>query len=270
MLAYERQPDRTAQHEAQAPHALLNLFHCTADNVGDQMSGPSQYLWPDKFEKRDLKQPLPEQFQLAIIGGGQVFSQVAAIAHDVAQRSSSSKVIAWSVGLPLLGQKDAEVLDISNQFSAFSTRNYDWRETLDFVPCASCLSPAFDNHRSPEHEIVVYRHKRKPGPTSLSKTIPTMDNTMKDPVSVVDFIASGETVVTSSYHGVYFAQLLGRKVVCIPYNHKFYAFQHKPTMAEQDNWECAVRSAQRYEPLLEEYRHLNLKFARKVEGIWNA
>lgn len=96
-----------------------------------------------------------------------------------------------------------------------------------------------------------------------------MDNAMKDPVSVVDFIASGDTVVTSSYHGVYFAQLLGRKVVCIPYNQKFYAFQNRPTMAEHDNWEHAVRSAQRYDPLLEEYRHINLKFARKVEGIWN-
>jgi hypothetical protein len=233
------------------------------------MSGPSQYLWPDKFESKDLKQPLPENFKLAIIGGGQVFSQVAAIANDVAQRNGSSKVIAWGVGLPLIGQKDAEVLEISSQFTAFSTRNYDWKDTLEFVPCASCLSPAFDTHRSPEHEVVIYRHKRKPGPAFLSMEFPTMDNAMKDPVSVVDFIASGDTVVTSSYHGVYFAQLLGRKVVCIPYNQKFYAFQNRPTMAEHDNWEHAVRSAQRYDPLLEEYRHINLKFARKVEGIWN-
>lgn len=233
------------------------------------MCGPCQYLWPDKFENRDLQRSLPETAEVAVLGGGQIFSQIATLAASTQDQNRSVKLVAWGVGLPPKGKKDADVIGISNQFSAFSTRNYDWREELDFVPCASCLSPAFDKPSPPTYEVVVYRHRRKPGPDSPSTNIPSMNNSMRDPLSAVNFIASGETVVTSSYHGVYWAQLLGRKVVCIPYNYKFHAFQNEPTYADPENWTREIRSAKKFDPLLEEYRRINREFARKVEEIWS-
>ena len=95
-----------------------------------------------------------------------------------------------------------------------------------------------------------------------------MNNSSCPPKQAIDFIASGETVVTSSYHGVYWAQLMGRKVICIPFNDKFTTFQHAPTIAESDNWPSHVRRAMGTQPLLDEYRALNISFAQKVEGAW--
>ncbi|WP_128514306.1 polysaccharide pyruvyl transferase family protein [Tabrizicola thermarum] len=249
--------------------AFLNLFHCSADNVGDQMCGPCQYLWPDLFENSNLNRSLPESTEVVVLGGGQIFSQLSTISASISHKNRSVKLIAWGVGIPPKGKRDADIAGILSRFSAFSTRNYEWREALDFIPCASCLSPAFDNPQSPTNEVVVYMHRRKPGPASIPTDIPTMSNSMRDPISVINFIASGETVVTSSYHGVYWAQLLGRKVVCIPYNNKFRTFQYEPTYAEPESWMQNIRSAKRFDPLLAEYRRLNRGFASRVEDLWD-
>lgn len=92
---------------------------------------------------------------------------------------------------------------------------------------------------------------------------------MRPPREVIDFIASGETIVTSSYHGVYWAQLLGRRVICLPYNDKFETFQHRPTMAEAGDWRSGLAGVSETPPLLEEYRALNHAFAQQALEIWN-
>ncbi|MGB0843298.1 MAG: hypothetical protein ACPGVN_00975 [Alphaproteobacteria bacterium] len=96
-----------------------------------------------------------------------------------------------------------------------------------------------------------------------------MNNGGSSAQAAIDFIGSGKTVVTSSYHGVYWAQLLGRKVVCLPYNNKFETFQHQPTFADETNWEAALSTAIQTDPLLEEYRSLNKAFATQVEKLFD-
>jgi hypothetical protein len=248
---------------------LFNIFHSDADNIGDYMCGPSQYLWPTKFANFPLSSRLPENIDGAIVGGGQIFSQLQSIANHVSRNTDPTKLVGWGVGLPLRGTNDSSVGKVAKAFSAFSTRNYDWRGALDFVPCASCLSSAFEKRTDPQYEIIVFRHRRKPGPVNVPPSIPSMSNSMNDPQAVIDFIASGETVVTSSYHGVYWAQLLGRKVLCIPYNHKFFTFENLPTFAEPETWLAQLKYVKRIRPLLEEYRILNQDFAQKVEKIWH-
>lgn len=248
---------------------LVNLFHCAAGNIGDRMSGPSQYLWPERFYDEPISAGLANHVDGAILGGGQIFNHLKQIASGARKATRKIRLVAWGVGLPLIGTQDASVISASEQYDLFSTRNFDWRHQLNFVPCASCLSPTFEKPQSPQHDFVVYRHQRKPGPVDVPSSIPTMSNAVCNPQAVVDFIASGDTVVTSSYHGVYWAQLIGRRVVCIPYNHKFFTFQHPPTMAEADTWRDAIKIANRQQPLLDEYRTINRTFAAKVERIWN-
>lgn len=247
---------------------ISNFFHCTADNIGDIMSGPGQHIWPAQTESlqvADPGRPTPN----AVIGGGQIFSQLAALVEIITTRSPLAKVVAWGVGLPPMGTRDRAVMRVAEKFAAFGTRNYDWRDQLTFVPCASCLSPLFDSPAPPRHDVVVYAHRKKTGPIGVPEGIPMMTNSSRQPQEAIDFIASGETVVTSSYHGVYWAQLLGRKVICLPYNNKFDTLQHTPTMAEAENWQVHLASASRISPMLEEYRALNREFARRVMEIWN-
>lgn len=247
---------------------VSNLYHCTADNIGDLMCGPGQYLWPEISHDLPMAQ-VRERLDNTIIGGGQLFSQLSLILGSIYETNPQAKVVAWGVGLPPAGVRDKLVSEVVQEFALFGTRNYDRREQLHFVPCASCLSPQFDHVEPPQHEVVFYLHRRKGKPVDTPDDAPVLTNAMRSPQEVVDFIASGETVVTSSYHGVYWAQLLGRRVICLPYNDKFETFQHRPTMADPDDWRAGLPVAGQTPPLLEEYRALNHAFAQQVLDIWN-
>jgi hypothetical protein len=243
---------------------IVNYFHCTADNVGDRMSGPAQYVWPAQYLNAPIIRELDEPSDITIIGGGGIFSQLAKMRSSIFALNPKARVIAWGVGLPPKGTHDKEVREVALNFSAFGTRNYDRREELSFVPCASCLSPLFDQVDPPKNEFVAFLHRKKPKPLEIPSGIPTLSNAMRCPKEVIDFIASGDTVVTSSYHGVYWAQLLGRRVICVPYNNKFRTFQHPPTMAEPNTWLSALRASKRTDSLLQEYRDINRAFAEKA------
>lgn len=247
---------------------VSNLYHCKADNIGDLMCGPGQYLWP--LISRDLPMvPVREHLGNTIIGGGQIFSQLRSILASVHEVNPNAKVVGWGVGLPPVGVNDKLVCEVTKDFALFGTRNFDRMEQLSFVPCASCLSPLFDQAQQPKHEIVFYLHKRKGRTIDVPSDAPVMTNAKQHAKDVIDFIAGGETVVTSSYHGVYWAQLLGRRVICVPYNNKFETFQHRPKIAEHGDWRVRLSSTSQTLPLLEEYRAINHEFAKKALEVWN-
>lgn len=243
----------------------VNVFHHRADNIGDKMCGPAQYFWPKRVRNVGFIYELssPEN---AILGGGQVFGQCTDYSDKYHQDPPGS-LVAWGVGVPVKGKRDAQVHDVASRFSLFSTRNYEWRDDLTFVPCASCMSPVFDDVPAPTQEVVMYVHRKKTPDLKPIDGIPYMTNSAQNARDVIDFIAQGETVVTSSYHGVYWAQLLGRKVVCVPYNDKFSTFQHPATTATEADWSSALKIASSTNALLEEYRSLNRQFAKDVAEV---
>lgn len=248
---------------------IYNIYHCTANNVGDLSSGPGQYLWPEVNKPLPVKPPR-RQMDWAVLGGGQIFGQLSIVLSSIKDFNPEAKAVAWGVGLPPKGRQDEDVKEVSEFFDLFGTRNYDWRDELDFVPCASCFLVGFDNPKPPEHEFVFFLHQNKGEPIEVPKDAPVRQNTAADGNEILDFLASGETVITSSYHGVYWAQLLGRRVVCIPYNNKFTVFQHPPTMATASEWQKACQSAVRAPIMLEEYRTINRQFGMKVLDLFNA
>lgn len=244
-----------------------NLYHCVGDNIGDLMCGPGQYLWPEYNRKLRLKR-VRKISNNVILGGGQIFSQLDPILSSIYRANPEARPVAWGVGLPPLGSHDDLVREVGRKLKIFGTRNYDRREQLDYVPCASCLSPLFDDAPSPQHEVVFYLHRRKGEPIEIPEGAPVLMNTNQPPKEVVDFIASGEIVVTNSYHGVYWSQLLGRKVICLPYSNKFEVYEHRPTMVYSTDWASAVKQATKTPPLLEEYRTMNYAFAERVLALW--
>lgn len=247
--------------------AVTSIFHCAAENIGDRMCGPGQYLWPAEnknFRVSTMRAPSNR----VIVGGGQIFSQLPKIVAHIKNRNPRARIVGWGVGLPTRENLRRNVEEAVSSFDAFGTRNYQWRNELRFVPCGSCLSALFDKTSEAKHEVVVFEHRKKAAPENIPNGIPVMRNDSLDAASVINFLASGEIVVTSSYHGVYWAQLLGRKVICIPYNDKFETFQHSPTFAEPGSWKDYLASAKCTEPLLEEYRSINIKYYHDVLEIF--
>ncbi|TLP69360.1 hypothetical protein FEE96_03500 [Parasedimentitalea maritima] len=248
---------------------MQNYFHFDANNIGDQASGPSNYFFRSLCEKHNFKSPPPLDV-MVLFGGGSIFQQmeqtIAANQGDLHEKS----LVAWGVGLPPKGRRDVAVHSLVSNFDLVGTRNFDWSDEYDFVPCASCMSPQFDTLPEVTHEVVVFKHHRKTPTLQLPDDIPQMTNRLRPLKEVIDFLASGETVVTSSYHGVYWAQLLGKKVVCVPFNNKFYSFEYPPLYSSVDNCINDVRSATQYESTLTRYRKLNVAYWEKVVTNWKA
>lgn len=245
---------------------LTNYFHHDADNVGDRACGAAQYFWPDAFEAFSFNDGLTTA-QTVIFGGGQVFSQTDSFSAKMRTGSQSYNLIAWGIGIPEKGKKDKMVRDVSARFSLFGTRNFEWHNELDFVPCASCMSPAFDEIPAPNHEVVIYSHRKKTPDLRPVEGIPYMTNAAGNIKQAIDFLASGDTIVTSSYHGVYWGQLLGRRVICIPYNSKFHTLQHPPIYTETENWRESLGKGKVTPRLLEEYRQININFSKRAKDI---
>ncbi|MBY8977154.1 polysaccharide pyruvyl transferase family protein [Rhodobacteraceae bacterium NNCM2] len=244
-----------------ADPSATNYFHAEANNIGDRCSGPSLYFPFERMERRSLDSWRPGT-RSAIFGGGLIFGQIDDILRET-PRSAEDDFVAWGIGIPPRGLKDDMVEALASRFRLFGVRNYDWRDRFDFVPCASCMIPLFDREIEPEHNYVVYAHKRKTPFLMQHQDAPVMDNKHRSLEEVLDFLSSGEIVVTSSYHGVYWAQLLGRRVLCIPYSRKFRSFEHPPMMSDEANWERDIKLATKSAPILGEYRELNRRFFEK-------
>jgi hypothetical protein len=246
---------------------ITSFYHHDADNVGDRLCGPANYFFPNIGEKRDLRKQLTVRGKV-VFGGGQIFDQVQNFTNGEVGFNSANSFVAWGIGLPLRGKRDSLVREVASRFELFGTRNFEWRDVFDFVPCASCMSPVFDEPPPPTHEFVIYSHRKKTPRLKAWDGVPFMTNINRPAVEVAKFLASGETVVTSSYHGVFWAQLLGRRVVCVPFSDKFRTFQHSPFYSTVETWEKDLSSASKTESPLEEYRFLNNLFYNKVSDLW--
>lgn len=246
---------------------VQNFFHHDANNVGDQMCGSANYFSEFAAEKRNFSSTEHLASHL-IVGGGQIFDQILRLSGVAFDSYPDTSLVCWGAGIPPKGNRDREVYALVEQFSLFGTRNFDWAEELDFVPCVSCMSSVFDNLPAPSHEVVVFAHRKKTPDLFLPEGVPYKTNIGQSAREVACFIASGQTVVTSSYHGVYWAQLLGRRVVCIPFNNKFETFQHKPFFSTPKSWMHELDGASVTKPLLHEYRLINNAFCKKVKHSW--
>lgn len=246
---------------------VQNYFHQSANNVGDRMCGPAQYFWPDEHISLDFEHKINGAGSV-IFGGGQVFGQICSkITETEGTFQPYRRLFAWGVGIPLKGKNDNKVTKMAKSLSLFGTRNFDWKDELDFVPCPSCMSTLFDNPAGPKHEIVAFLHRKKLPETFVPFGIPHLTNAVDNAKEAIDFISSGETVVTNSYHGVYWAQLLGKKVICIPYNDKFKTFEHTPTFAGPETWMEQVNNATSFPSTLEKYRDTNRDFSKKIRAL---
>ena len=83
----------------------------------------------------------------------------------------------------------------------------------------------------------------------------------------IAFIGSCETIVTNSYHGIYWALLLGKKVISVPFASKFYGIS--PDLTHCPPWDIDIDAAQAPEDpkaYLRECRDLNKQFGKKIES----
>lgn len=144
----------------------------------------------------------------------------------------------------------------------------DYNKGFDWVPCASCMDESIDRHRdtAPKHKLVIVDH---PDACRIElRGVPRISNLNSDFADILAFIASGETLLSSSYHAAYWGLLLGRRVVVVPWSEKFYGFKHPiPACSRRGELSDCIARSRSYPEALSECRDRNLEFIGKAADL---
>ncbi|MEY2978625.1 MAG: hypothetical protein RLZZ435_2764 [Cyanobacteriota bacterium] len=247
-------------------NTILNFHVLDQTNIGDCLSSPLQYFEFPGFTTQtvDIREIDPLQIPNShiIIGGGGLlyqrfrgcFEQLVSIVKE----NKNSQLIAWGVGQQSYDFNSVEVrknfdyLSYLQGFDLVGIRDVGY--SLPWLPCVSCMHPTFDRPRKIKHDMVVFSHKKFqiniPG-------LPTLKNSSQNFEQVIDFLASGETILTSSYHGAYWGTLLGRKVLAFPFSTKFYTLKHLPVLYPTQHWKQARWKISLFNKQLYQHRYKN-------------
>lgn len=147
----------------------------------------------------------------------------------------------------------------------------DYGHNHRWVPCVSAMSRFFDKKYEAKHEVVTFLHsatlQKWPRSVEMLKNLPRMSNSTEMKIAV-EFLASGEVVLTDSYHGAYWGTLLGKRVVAFPSSSKFYDLRHAVPLCVPSDWKRFRELARAYPNSLEECRIASQKFAEDVKDFF--
>ena len=130
------------------------------------------------------------------------------------------------------------------------------------------MHPALSMNLGLRNDIVIYEHEHIPLRYSDLNNKPKMINNNHDFEEVVKFLGTANYVITNSYHGMYWALLLKRKVVAVPFSNKFDFFSYDVPMGRIEDWSELLERSTIYDNALEECRLLNNEFYKKTLTLY--
>lgn len=229
---------------------ILNIFRADKKNHGDWLSPPMRYVKFSNYETKfyDFIAPPISSIEcdVLIIGGGGLIStkQWYALMNYWVKTVKAKYYILWGVGI----DREFQSMNLKQKFNLIGARqktNY-----FDFIPCASCLHPFFNELRKVEGhgEIKISHFKR---------IIPNSKFTNLEDFRVnIERIQNSEKVITTSYHIYYWAKLLGKQVEIYNSTNFIKPLAEKMFTLPDFN--------------LDESRALNISFFKKVECLINS
>ncbi len=268
----------------------INVHRAATSNVGDLVCAPS--LWFKELSNTDRLEILgfsESEMPIAsdrnvwrdsissadtiIIGGGgllEIDFFDPALKYISENRKSGSRLVLWGAGHNNWRLNDwreiKQRVDLDKyNFDKIGVRDYNSGHR--WVPCASCMSPLFDEKYEIKSNIVLYANfetlRSKEFSASLPKGLPTLDN-HSDFKKVIKFLGSGDLVLTDSFHGMYWATLLGRRVIAFPSSSKFYSPRHPVPLCDPADWRSFVKLSNYYPEAIYQCREENVKFSEEV------
>lgn len=238
------------------------------ENVGDRWCSPFDHLQFDDAVAMDLDEPTPP-CEAVIYGGGKIFGSLH---RKMTATDRQAKVrIAWGVSTVQTNPFSIRYALSKRSMTLVGSRDYGDRR-YDYAPCVSCLSPLFDQSYKVQHELVFYLHRTKSERLGLNipAEVPVLDNFCDSMKTAVEFIGSGDVVVSNSYHGVYWALLLGKKVLCLPFSRKFQNYRLPPGYSSPEHWNRELSEAKAHPDFLHLSRSATRSFEQKVRQLLSA
>ena len=236
-------------------------------NLGDQVCSPAYYVNLSLTERRVRFCDVSDYSTGDVVfGGGGLLHP----ANDHYLRSAAEltgcKRIVWGVGTNYHHTADAVFPDWLKQFDLVGLR--DVNSGYDLVPCPSCLNPEFNHPRPvPALECAVYEHYENVIPLPQ---FPHFNNAQPwwRFNTALDFLSAADCVITNTYHGAYWASLLGRKVlVWKPFANRFHHTPFRVEFCDEMNWKQRLHGMTSPPSYLNEARRLNAAFLPKVREV---
>jgi hypothetical protein len=248
-------------------------------NAGDYWSSPLKYyVFPSGYQyqqihfldfhraltTQDQHQNLLFKDELVILGGGGLITTPGNYVNNVTRYLvENNRVITWGIGSNTTANIDWSVLHHKNLILA-TTRDINWGIDIEYLPCVSCKHQSFDRKHTQPAGLGIIEHPNYPIPISGDKI-----SNAEDIEKIVDFISSKEHIITSTYHGFYWSQLLEKRVAVYvepgqKINSKFIYTKHRPVLCNSYNYRERLEQMSLPVGLLQESRKLNDNFYQRV------
>jgi hypothetical protein len=139
---------------------------------------------------------------------------------------------------------------------------------VDYLPCVSCNHPLFDKEYSSIESIGIIEHPRHP------INIPGFDkiNNQSNIESIINFLSSKSKIVSSTFHGIYWSQLLDKEVLYFKttdtINSKIINMKHRIPICDLSNFSEKINNISSTKGMLSESRKLNDDFYLKTIKIF--
>lgn len=240
-------------------------------NTGDYVCSPLLYYW-DFFKDYTIVRHDIDSLDfnsihkddIVILGAGGMINVTDSFNENIEKiLDSCETVIGWSIGFNShhgFNPKQSLIASLS-RFKLLGIRDYNHSSGIRYLPCVTCKLPDLEKTSSIKRKIGAIAHKDFPvngHDIELISNSSSIDE-------ITDFIASSETILTSSYHITYFCQLMKKKVVLInAFSEKFDSFKYPP-VRNHNNIDKA--KPLKNENFLMECRSLNDEFFKEVKQI---
>lgn len=236
-------------------------------NTGDMASCPLQYF-PDLgisavnvHDIYNINLNKINRNDIVIFGGGGLFDCLESwnrAINDVLDKCKNC--FAWGVGFNTHANTHVQTKINFNKFKKIFIRDKNHPSKFDFCPCPSCMLnfPQIKTSR----KIGVLEHKM----FKLDLDYDAIDN-RADLDKLLQFIAESEIIITSSYHGWYWATLMGKKVIVMrPFSSKFNWLPWPPVFYSGD-LDKDIQRAQSYTDALSEARNKTQEVYQYIKSM---
>lgn len=264
---------------------IINVHRCSVNNIGDLLSSPLNYFSYKQKTKvidicDDYKSVLLskilcklkfEKLHIIFGGGGLIDNSYFEKQLEYITNLKPDSITYWGVGHnkhydenePRLFNETKDLLGKSNLWGV-----RDNIEGMNYLPCSSCMHPQLNSKHAIKNDIVVYEHEHIPLYGIGLEDKPKMINNSHSFEKVIEFINSANYVITNSFHGMYWALLLNKKVIAMPFSSKFDLFPYNVPMGDISHWEELIDKCVIYPDALDECRKLNTKFYNRTLELY--
>jgi len=240
-------------------------------NAGDYWSSPLHYYDFSTIDYEHMHflgfKDNPIKNRVVVIGGGGLIITKTNYLNQILESIvENNKVIFWGVGSNTSCTPYYEILSHPNVLLA-GVRDIEIGLKHRYLPCVSCKHILFDKERNESGGVGLIEHPEYPINIGELPKI-NNSNTIDE---ILDFIYDKSILISSTFHGAYWSQLMNKKVLHFDeineLNSKFINLKHRIPTCSSKNYKEKIYNLSKVSGLLEESRYLNDCFYKDVLSI---